>query len=267
MKFINNENKRLYFILFILFIVIAFFILYGIFERSNILKEVENLISSNNPNLIYLMRDDCGYCELNQNNMDLLENDYNLKYYKINTNKLTKNDLAKLLDMLNIDSSKFGTPYMVVVQNGKTIDSLSGLTTYPILFDFLKENSIINETSKLYLNYSNLDEYNKLINSNNDEVIVLALSYCKYCLAEHPVLIDIAKKYNIKINYIYLDYLFSSKDEYDDFLNSLKWYSENEDWGTPTILIVNNKEVKKSLESYRNKDDIIEFFKDNGIIM
>ena len=262
----ENETKRLYLLLALLLIIIVFTLFYGRFDGKNILKEMEDLIESNEPKLIYIIRDGCKYCELNESNITLMENEYNLSYYKIDTAKLTKNDLTKLLEKLDVDAANFGTPYMKVVQNGKSIDSLSGLTSYNILFDFLKNNNLINSSAKLKLNYPDLSNYNRLINSTNDEVIVLATSYCPYCLKEHPVLVDIANKYNIKINYVYLDYLFNSKEEYDEFLTSLKWFSENEDWGTPTMLIVNNKEVKKSLENYRSEADIVAFLKDNGII-
>ena len=94
----------------------------------------------------------------------------------------------------------------------------------------------------------------------------MATSTCKFCLAEHPVLIDIAKETGAKINYLYLDYMFNSQEEYDEFMSSLKWFEDNTDWGTPTTLIVKNKEVRNYLSGYREKDEVISYYKENGII-
>nr|MBP3258556.1 hypothetical protein [Bacilli bacterium] len=268
-KQINSENKRMYTIFGVLALIIILIII-GVISKNvkstNIAKKVESLLNSSEAKAIYIMRDGCTYCELNESNMNSIVKEYNFEYYNIDTNDLSEKDLNKIISTLKIDETNFGTPYLVAVKDGEVIGSLNGMKSYKVLFDFLKENELIDKDSKLYLNYPTLSEYKKLIKSGEKEVFILATSTCKFCLAEHPVLIDIAKETGAKINYLYLDYMFNSQEEYDEFMSSLKWFEDNTDWGTPTTLIVKNKEVRNYLSGYREKDEVISYYKENGII-
>lgn len=268
-KQINSENKRMYTIFGVLALIILLIIIglvYRNVKSANIVKEVQSLLNSAEVKAIYIMRDGCTYCELNESNINSIVKEYNFEYYNIDTNDLVEKDLNKIISTLKIDSTNFGTPYLVAVKDGEVISSLNGMKSYKVLFDFLKENKLIASDAKLYLNYPTLSEYKKLIKSGEKEVFILATSTCKYCLAEHPVLIDIAKETGAKINYLYLDYMFNSQEEYDEFMSSLKWFEENTDWGTPTTLIVKNKEVRNYLSGYREKDEVISYYRENGII-
>ena len=268
-KQINSENKRMYTVFGVLVAIVLLIIVGAISKNTksaNIAKEVENLLNSNEAQAIYIMRDGCTYCELNESNINSIVKEYNFKYYNIDTNDLNEADLNKIISTLKINPDNFGTPYLVVVKNGEVVGSLNGMKSYKVLFDFLKENKLIASDAKLYLNYPTLSEYKKLIKSDEKQVFILATSTCKFCLAEHPVLIDVAKETGAKINYLYLDYMFTSQEEYDEFMSSLKWFEDNTDWGTPTTLIVKNKEVKNYLSGYRDKNEIISYYTENGII-
>ena len=265
----NTENKRTYMLLafvvaFIISMVLVFIL--GETKSSKILKDVKEYINSSEPKAVYLMKDDCGYCEKNKGNIESLEKEYGYKYFEVNTNDLTKKDSDELLSILNINSDDFGTPYLVVTREGKAVDSIVGLQAYDKLFNFLQKNELISSDAKLYLNYPDFEEYKKILKSKENKVIVLATSYCQYCLAEHPELIEIAKETGAEINYVYLDSLITTQEISDEFNKSLKWFEDNTNWGTPTTLIVNNKEVKAYLSGYRAKSDVVEFYKDNGII-
>lgn len=265
----NIENKRIYILLGVtvgIIIAVILSMVYGKTRSAKLVEGLEKLMASNEPKAVYLMRETCTYCELNKSNMNSIVKEYNFDYYNIDTDNLTKDDYDKVLTMLDIDKANFGTPTLVTVQNNEVVSNFSGLRTYPMLFNYLKENKLIKEDTNLYLNYVTLDTYKDLFNSDKPEVIVLATSYCKFCLAEHPVLIDVAKETNAKINYVYLDYLFENQEQYDEFMGSLSWFSENTNWGTPTTLIVKNNEVIDVLNGYREKKDIIDFYKKNGII-
>ena len=266
---ITNENKRMYTLFGVIALIILLIIIglvYRNVKSANIVKDVEDLLNSSEAKAIYIMRTGCTYCGLNESNINSIVKEYNFEYYNIDTNDLTDKDLNKIISILKIDGENFGTPYLTVVKDGDVVDSLNGMKSYKVLFDFLKENKLISNDSKLYLNYPTLSEYKKLIKSGEKNVFILASSTCKYCLAEHPVLIDIAKETGAKINFLYLDYMFTSQEEYDEFMTSLKWFEEHSDFGTPTTLIVKNSEVRNYLDGYREKEEIIDYYKDNGII-
>ncbi len=267
MKKIKEENKRGLTLLICLGVIILLLVTVIIVDHAKsakIIKRVEELVNGTEVSAIYLMRDDCKYCTLNKSNMESVVNEYGFEYYNVNTNNLSKSDLNKLLTILNLDG--LSTPYLLVVGNGEVKDSLSGIRSYDMLFNFLKTNKLITEDAKLYLNYPTYKEYKKLIKASERQVFVLATSTCQFCLAEHPVLIEIAKETGAKINYLYLDYMFESQEEYDEFMTSLDWFSENTNWGTPTTLIVKESKVKTSLAGYRPIEEVKAFYKENNII-
>ena len=268
-KQVNSENKRMY-TLFGVLVAIVLLIIACVngknIKSANIVKEVEALLNGSEAKAIYIMRDGCTYCNLNVNNMKSLVDEYSFDYYNVDTDDLTEKDMNKIISILEIDEANFGTPYLTVVKEGKVLNSLNGLKSYKVLFNFIKDYKLISEDSKLYLNYPTLSEYKELIKSGKKEVFILATSSCQYCLAEHPVLIDVAKETGAKINYLILDYMFTSQEEYDEFMSSLDWFEENTNWGTPTTLIIKNKEVRSYLSGFREKEEIISYYKENGII-
>lgn len=265
----EKESKRLFITLGVIVLVVVALVVTSIFGKTkskNIILEVERLLKQESTSAIYIMRDDCSYCNLNKSNMELISN-YGLNYYNVNTNELTSDDLDELMNMLGIDPNNFGTPDFYIVGNGIVIDKLSGLSTFPELFNIVKKYELIPSDSKLYLNYvTDYDSYKKVIKSNENEIIVLASSTCTYCLSEHPILNEIAKETGAKINYMYLDRAIKSQEEYDKFMSSMTWFNNNSDFGTPTTLIVKNKEVVSELSGYRTNDEMVSFLKDNGII-
>ena len=264
----EKESKRLLIMLGIIVLVIVGIVVISIFGKTKskkIISTVQELKNVTDVSAVYIMRDDCQYCELNKSNMELMK-EYGFEPYSVNTNELTENDLNDLISTLDIDPNNFGTPRLVVVGNGTVIDTLPSLPNFENLFKFVKENKLISDDSKLYLNYIGYSEYKKLIKSETNEVIVLATSSCKFCQAEHPILNEIAKETGAKINYMYLDYAFTSQEEYDGFMSSMDWFKDNSEFGTPTTLIVKNKKVVSELSGYRTKDEVVSFYKDNGII-
>ena len=263
----NTESKRGYTLIVILVIILlacAGIFAYMAIKSHKIVVKIEELLSSEQTSAIYLMREDCTYCVLNKSNMKSVVDEYGFEYYNVDSNDLLSKDLSKVLDLLKIE--KFGTPLLVTVGNGEVISSLSGIHPYNELFDYLKENKLISDEAKLYLNYVSYKDYMKLIEKDEPQVFVLATSVCEYCLAEQSVLMQVAKETGAKINYVYLDNIFDSEEEYNNFMNSLSWFNTNNNWGTPTTLIVKNKVVKNYLSGYRAMDEIIEFYTENGVI-
>lgn len=238
-------------------------------KSANMVKTVEETLASNEPKMIYIKRDGCTYCTLNENNMESMKKEYNIEYLEINSSNLKQKDLDKILELLKVDTSTFGTPYTFIVQNNDVTATLDGIKGYDELFNFLQENKIINSDATLTLNYINYDEYKEIIKATENQIIVLASSTCHYCLSERPILDEIATEYNVKINWMYLDNAFTDgkeQSEYEDFKTTLSWYNDNSSWGTPTTLIVKDSNVVAALSGYRTKDEIIKFYKQNGLI-
>ena len=110
-------------------------------------------------------------------------------------------------------------------------------------------------------NEVSLDEYLKLIEKDEKSIILVARPTCGYCEKFTPILKQAKEDMNLKINYIDTDKL--SNDDWTKFTSSLS-YLNSEEWGTPLVLIVKNKEVVAENNGYVELETIKTFFKDNG---
>ena len=136
-------------------------------------------------------------------------------------------------------------------------------------FSTLQKNGIIAKDAKLVLNYIDYAQYKKVIKSSTPQIIVLGSSTCHFCLELRPILDEVVKETGVKVNWLYLDSAFTSGEEdseYNEFLTSLSWFKENENFGTPTTLLVKNGEVQSALSGYREKEDILKFLEQNKLI-
>ena len=133
-----------------------------------------------------------------------------------------------------------------------------------MFFEFLKKNGFIGEDEKLALNYIDYNKYTEMLENGSKEIFVMVQTGCSHCEDAKPVLEEIAKEYDIKINILNISN-FESEEEHTKFTESLSYLNENE-WGTPLMLIVENKEIKDKKEGFSSKEDYIEFFKKNGYI-
>ncbi len=110
-------------------------------------------------------------------------------------------------------------------------------------------------------NEVSLDEYLELVKGSDKSIILVARPTCGYCEQFAPVLKEAMEDMNLTINYIDTDKL--SEDDWDTFSNSLTYLKE-EEWGTPTVLIVQNGESLDVSSGATDLDTIKEFFTKNG---
>ena len=106
-----------------------------------------------------------------------------------------------------------------------------------------------------------LDEYLELVKGSEKSIVLVARPTCGYCEQFAPILKQAAEDMNLTINYIDTDKL--TEDNYETFTNSVSYLKENE-WGTPTTLIVQNGDSVDVNSGYVELDTIKEFFTKNG---
>ncbi len=264
---LSNEGKKLITVGIILVGIIIAIIISSIMGSQNIddsVKQYEELLNSEEPHLLYIGSAECSYCELFDPIFNEIVTDYDVNYSYVDTSLLNDAELNHVMDVFNTESS---TPQVLVLQGGEIIDSQMGYVPRESFFSFLQDSEVINEEAELKDLYPSLNsvdytEYEALINSGSDEVIMLSQTTCSYCGEAKPILNEIASEYDIVINYIELDQM--SQEDGTKFMESLDRYAE--DFGTPLTLVVNNKEVKDELSGLTTKEDYVTFFKDAGII-
>lgn len=106
-----------------------------------------------------------------------------------------------------------------------------------------------------------LDEYLNLVKGSEKSIILVARPTCSYCELFTPILKQAMEDMDLTINYIDTDTF--SQEDWATFNGSLD-YLQNEEWGTPLTLIVQNGEVVAENNGYVELDAIKEFFSNNG---
>lgn len=266
-----NEQKKIYILLGIAVAVVA--LILGInftteLKSKKVLDNLDEVVAKDSKQIIVIGKDNCPYCQMFIPLLDYMKEEYNFDYTYINTNKITNNTLTKVLSKLNINAEDFGTPHLTLTENGNIIDEIAGYVDEKELLSFLQKYGFAKEDAKLPLNYIRMDEYRTLINSSTPEVIVVGQTSCSYCMMAKPSLLKIANKYGVKINYLNMTELKDQENGTDliNEFNSSLTYLQSEEWGTPLMMIVKDKEVVAKSNGYLSEDNYVKFLKDQGII-
>lgn len=268
-KPMSTETKRLLIVLGFVASLIIFTIIYATatYQTSaQIAKKVANLKKSNKVELVYLVKEGCQYCQINESNMKQMKDEFGIDYFEVDVAALGASDRDSVINTLELDPDNVSTPTLALVGNGQVLEVIKGVQAYNVLFGTLQQYGVIDESKNLNLNYIDYSGYKGILKSNEPHIVVLTSTTCTFCIAERPILDSIAATYGININWLYLNMAFSSQEEYDEFNSSLAWFEENPEWGTPTTLVIQNGQVISALSGYRTSDDIIAFYKQNGFI-
>lgn len=120
------------------------------------------------------------------------------------------------------------------------------------------------EDTYSYLTEIEYDYAMELYNKDSKSIIVLVQTYCGYCNMYKPIINEIARENNIDI---YLLDVYKMDDTvYNKLLNSIDYFKENDNWGTPTTLIVGNGSTIDYLEGYTDYQTTIDFYKKNSLL-
>ena len=258
-----NESKKM-----LIIVGVVVFSILGIFgfalteskASEAIYNNFEAAFNGTENKLVYLGSSTCGYCQLLNPSLEDMKERYDFDYLYIDVSEISSGYLKKILSQLELTS--LGTPYLAIVSNGEIVDTQNGYSDYDITFEFLKDNKIIGEDQELLLNYIGYDEYEKLLNSDKKNVIVVGQSTCSYCVQAKVTLNDIVEENDITINYLNISYL--TEEEGEKFESSLDYFENS--WGTPIMMIVQDGKLVDIIEQYVDKDEYVEFLEENGVI-
>lgn len=261
---ILKETKKLMLVLVMFLIILGTVGIVVVKESQKakaIYDEFKNSFMNEENTLIYIGSSSCSYCSLLNPSLKDMKQRYDFDYVYIDVSTLSEIYYNQI--MVDLGLTKLGTPYLAIVSNGKIVDTQNGYADYDVTFEFLKENEIIDESAELLLNYIGMDEYNKLLKSKENEIIVVGQSKCGYCVQTKVILNDIVDEYGTEINYLNITYL--DTDETTEFKNSLEYF-QSSSWGTPVTLIVKNGKIVDMLTEMVSESEFIEFFEENGVL-
>ena len=258
-----NESKKM-----LIVVGVVVFAVLGIFgfalteskASEKMYNDFEAAFNGSENKLVYIGSSTCGYCQLLNPSLEDMKERYQFDYLYIDAAEISSGYIKKILAKLELSS--LGTPYLAVVSNGKVVDTQNGYSDYDITFEFLQDNKIIAEDQELLLNYIDYEEYEKLLKSDEKNVIVVGQSTCSYCVQAKITLNEIVEENDITINYLNISYL--TEEEGEKFESSLDYFEGS--WGTPIMMIVKDGKIVDIIEQYVEKDEYVEFLEENGVI-
>ena len=125
----------------------------------------------------------------------------------------------------------------------------------------IQESNNVLESEKKDFNEVTLSQYLDLYNGSSSSIVLIARPTCYYCQIAEPIIQNIAYKYDLTINYLNTDN-FNEEDQ-ASLVKSDDYFKE---FGTPSVLIVGDGEIKNKLEGLTLTDNYISFFKQNNFI-
>lgn len=244
----------------------------GSADSSAIMKEFNNNYNSSERKVIYYSSSTCSYCELQTPILDVISEDYNIDYYKIDSNELSNSQKNIVLGKLGIEHA---TPTTVIVEKGKVVATQVGYTDGKSLVEFFKENKIVPKdaeySAEKYITFIDYNKYRSLIKNEDTNIIVIGQTSCSHCIAIKPALNSVAEDYDLTINYLNLTDL--TEEEYNKFSESLEKIEYNDEefladgsFGTPLTLIVEDGKVTDYISGSRTISQLVREFKKAGLI-
>lgn len=261
----KEETKRLLILTGIILVALIIVIISTVtanVKAQKYVEKVDEAFAKKENTLVYLGKEGCSYCSLLDPILEDFQAAYKFDYTYIDTGK-AKSKLNTILKKFNLVEDEFGTPYLAVVKDGKIIKEQNGYAEENEIFTFLKNTGFIPKEARLAFNYLDYNAYKEKLENKDKTIFVIMQTGCSHCEEAKPVLKELVKEYKINLNVINIT-SFSETDQ-SSFMNSLPYYNE-EQWGTPLILIVEDKKVVDAEQGFSSKDSYIEFFKKNGYI-
>lgn len=178
---------------------------------------------------------------------------YGLTLKYLDTEKLTDEQLKEIYEDNEVNNN------IILVSNNKINYNYSGDFSSNKLHEFFVEKGILPRG----LTDINVDTYLELLNSTDKHVIFIGRDTCHYCELFHPVADEVAKKYDVAIYYLNTDNFVN--DDWTRFTSSESFYEENQ-WGTPLTILVSNNKIIDYINGYVEKDKLVTFLQENGMI-
>ncbi len=112
--------------------------------------------------------------------------------------------------------------------------------------------------------FENIDVQRFLELKSKDEVSIIYIGKdnCSACYKQSIYLYNIARRYNLKINYLNISNL--NEEDYQKLITSDRYFEK--DWSTPLILLVKNNQIIEDEDDIQTATELLELFDENGLI-
>lgn len=262
-----NEKAKIFVVIGAIVAFFAIIIGYSIYfnyKSGQIYEAFEEKYNNKEAQIVLVGREGCGWCQLFKPILEFYGDKYDFSYEYIDTDVLASKDLNKIIEKLEVDASKFGTPLLGFVKDGKVLDTINGYVDERELLVILQEQGFIANEENLLANYlNNYEDIKNTFESKKKELVVVCQSSCQYCIMFKPVLMSIADEYGVKINYMNYNEI-EEQEELGEYLSKYKEFQG--DWGTPLTIVVENGKIINSFDGYTNEEEYVKFLKNNHLM-
>ena len=107
------------------------------------IDEYLDLKEGSEASIIYIARPTCHYCQEMEPIVRNIVYEYGVEVNYLNTDELDDEGQAKLIESDDYFSEGYGTPLLLVVQNGEIVDIQEGLSTKDTTVNFFRDNGFI----------------------------------------------------------------------------------------------------------------------------
>lgn len=111
-----------------------------------------------------------------------------------------------------------------------------------------------------------ITNFTTLLNDEAPSIIYLARPDCGYCQQQKPIVKTVMNEYDLNIFYLNTNELTSDNFEYIFSLDKKLFGENGEDFGTPTILIVQKGKIIDSSVGLTQKESLVSLFTKHGFI-
>lgn len=244
-------------------------------ESDKIVEKVNSSYESSEANIIYYY--DSEETENEEGTFELdyikqISKDYKVNYTIVDTSKVENKDLNYIHTTLGITGK---VPTTVIVKNKNVLGVQEGYKEGNRLVEFMIQAELLPSDSK-YLPFENLTfidykQYKKLLeDKKKSSIIIIGQPACQYCIGLKNLANNIAKAYEVKINYLDVMEL-DSKDRKEFFENLPDLGYEEESlqdnvFSMPTTFIVKKKKIVAYQQGAQTLENYKTFLKDNKVI-
>jgi len=107
-------------------------------------------------------------------------------------------------------------------------------------------------------------EYFDLKKAEDKSVVLFASPDCPWCVKYKPIINKVSSDYELPINYV--DTSKMTRDEFTQIVTDSPYMTSKGGFGTPLTLIIGNNQEIAALEGKQDYEEVVKFFKDNGVI-
>ena len=232
----------------------------------SVIEKYKKALEGDTKSIVYIWSETCVFCIENKPTIEQLSKEFDI--ISINLTQLyedSKDDYNYFLTSNDyLKNEEWGTPTMLIVSNNKVIDALEGKRPIEDVRKFLANNGLSDDKAEPYEPKTTIiKDYKKALEDTSKSIVYIWSETCVFCIENKPTIEQLNKEFDIisiNLTQLYED----SKDDYNYFLTSND-YLKNEEWGTPTMLIVSNNKVIDDLAGKRPIEDVRKFFTSNGL--